>query len=104
MFWLDPNPKKSSDLDSDPDTVVKKKLVKIADQTLEREKNGRFSVGKHFSLSYRFQNTYRKKAIRGTFKKKNSGQNICIRIRTRNRIRKKLDPNPKKMSSDPQHW
>jgi hypothetical protein len=36
IFWLDPNPKKNSD--SDSGTVVKYNfLLKIADQTLERE-------------------------------------------------------------------
>jgi hypothetical protein len=58
---VDPNPnilagsesesEKSSDLDSDPDTVVKNFLWKIADQKLEREKTVSFFSWKtYFSV------------------------------------------------------
>jgi hypothetical protein len=60
-FWLDPNPKKKFGLGYGFGSRHCCKITflwKIADQTLEREKNIRFSVGNHFSLSYRFQNTY----------------------------------------------
>jgi hypothetical protein len=47
------------------------------------------------------------KHLEATFRKI-WGQNISLRIRIRIRIRKKWfvdpNPNPKKMSSDPQHW
>jgi hypothetical protein len=40
-------------MDTDPDTAVKQK-----NQTLKREKKYVVSIGKLFSLLYRFQNTY----------------------------------------------
>jgi hypothetical protein len=66
-FWLDPNPKKSSDSDtnSDPDTVVVWKFVwKIEDQALEREKSYVFPLKKFFL--WRTVSSTQMKAIRGT--------------------------------------
>jgi hypothetical protein len=63
MFWVDPNPKKSSD--SDSDTVVGWKFLwKIKNQTLEREKSYVFQL-KMFIL-WRIGFRTHMKAIRGT--------------------------------------
>jgi hypothetical protein len=69
IFWLDPNKKKSSYLDSDPDTVVKQIFLwKIADQTLEREKTEDFQLEIFFFLCRTDSRTHIK-AMRGTILK-----------------------------------
>jgi hypothetical protein len=61
-YWPDPNPKKSSDSDSNPDNPIKWKYVrKIIGLALRREQNVPvpcFSIAKLFFWCYRFRNTY----------------------------------------------
>jgi hypothetical protein len=95
---VDPNPKvlsgseseKSSDTDSEPDTVVEWKIVwKIKDHL--KEKNLMFFYWKHF-FSYVQVPEHILKQLEAPFRKI-WGQNISLRIRIRKKI---VDPNPKK--------
>jgi hypothetical protein len=74
---MDPNPKKSSDWDSDPDTVVKYKILwTIADQPLKGEKNvpvqGIFQLENFFLC--RTDSRTNVKAMRGS----ESAKKICL--------------------------
>jgi hypothetical protein len=60
-------------------------------------------MDKIFSLTYRFQNTYVWKQLEAPFRKI-WGPNISLMIRIRIEKFFFVDPNSKKMSSDPQHW
>jgi hypothetical protein len=104
---MDPNPKKKFGFGFGSITVVKKCLVKNRrSNNWKRKKRKFFSWKTFFSVVQIPEHIWTQ--WEAPFKK-NSGQNISIRIRIRKKIcgseseKKFVDPNPKKMNSDPQH-